>query len=173
MNLAISGVGPSETQRLLGHAVFSRNPSCVHLLCLLGSSMLHCTCVVPTPIDLLTFILSRVEKGGEKQLVQCASHLQHIIDLMNCDKWWSAWRFRITIRVCVITHSLTHALTDAASESSDVAASSELPALTEVQSKELERAYANGQFKMQLSWESWLTDWISPTTRFRWGKWVI
>ena len=43
------------------------------------------------------------------------------------------------------------ALTDAASESSDVAASSELPALTEVQSKELERAYANGQFKMQLS----------------------
>ena len=82
-----------------------------------------------------------------KQLMQCASHLQHIIDLMNCDKWWSAWRFRITVRVCVIIHSLTHALTDAASESSDVAASSELPALTEVQSKELERAYANGQFQ--------------------------
>ena len=43
-----------------------------------------------------------------------------------------------------ITH--THSLSDANSDTSEVA-SSELPALAETQSKELEKAYLNGQFQ--------------------------
>ena len=41
---------------------------------------------------------------------------------------------------------LSHAFTDAGSETSEVA-SSEFPALSESQSKELEKAYVNGHFQ--------------------------
>ena len=44
---------------------------------------------------------------------------------------------------CFILH--THSLVDANSETSEVA-SSDLPTLTEAQTKELEKVYINGQF---------------------------
>ena len=46
--------------------------------------------------------------------------------------------------ICFILH--THSLLDANSETSEVA-SSDLPTLTEAQSKELEKVYINGQFQ--------------------------